>query len=200
MLNIFNNNEKPNENPNENKGKEREKDKEQLIQLQLGDIIELYDPKNEKLNGQTFYIDYIDKNKMFLINESTLETVKLKIDESGIIGDGTITKLIIKSRSSEKGYARQNNLLPGTCINIYFGGDLPVIITGEITNLENDMIEISLVDDDVIYINFDYKGIPEDLPIEMIEIREKPCTGIDKSEMEIHEEEKQIETEEFPEL
>ena len=204
MLNIFNNNEKPyenpNETPNENKGKEREKDKEQLIQLQLGDIIELYDPKNEKLNGQTFYIDYIDKNKMFLINESTLETVKLKIDESGIIGDGTITKLIIKSRSSEKGYARQNNLLPGTCINIYFGGDLPVIITGEITNLENDMIEISLVDDDVIYINFDYKGIPEDLPIEMIEIREKPCTGIDKSEMEIHEEEKQIETEEFPEL
>jgi hypothetical protein len=37
------------------------------------------------------------------------------------------------------------------------------------------MIEITMVDDDVIYINFDYKGIPQDLPIEMIEIREKPC-------------------------
>jgi len=176
MLNIFNNNEKSNENII----KEREQDKEQLIQLQLGDIIELYDPKNEKINEQTFYIDYIDKNKMFLINESTLETVKLKIDESGIIGDGTITKLIIKSRSTEKGYARQNNLLPGTCVNIYFGGDLPVIITGEITNLENDMIELTMVDDDVIYINFDYKGIPEELPIEMIEIREKPCVAAQK--------------------
>ena len=160
---------------NINSDNEKTKDKDKLIQLQLGDIIELHDPKNEKLNEQTFYIDYIDETKMILINEGTMESVKLKIDENGIIGDGTITKLIIKSRSSEKGYARQNNLLPGTCINIYFGGDLPVIITGEITNLENDMIEITMVDDDVIYINFDYKGIPQDLPIEMIEIREKPC-------------------------
>ena len=172
---------------NTNVNSDNEKSKDKLIQIQLGDIIELHDPKNEKLNEQTFYIDYIDETKMILINESTLEYVKLKIDENGIIGDGTITKLIIKSRSSEKGYARQNNLLPGTCINIYFGGDLPVIITGEITNLENDMIEITMVDDDVIYINFDYKGIPQDLPIEMIEIREKPCVvpqKITESELE----------------
>jgi len=167
-------------NVNSDNEKTNANDKDKLIQLQLGDIIELYDPKNEKLNEQTFYIDYIDETKMILINESTLEYVKLKIDENGIIGDGTITKLIIKSRSSEKGYARQNNLLPGTCVNIYFGGDLPVIITGEITNLENDMIELTMVDDDVIYINFDYKGIPEDLPIEMIEIREKPCVSSQK--------------------
>ena len=160
---------------------------DKLIQLQLGDIIELFDPKNENLNEQTFYIDYIDESKMLLINESTLESVKLKIDENGIIGDGTITKLIIKSRSKEKGYAKQNNLLPGTCVNIYFGGDLPLIITGEITNLENDMIEITMVDDDVIYINFDYKGIPEDLPIDMIEIREKPCTPVQPQETEFQE-------------
>ena len=176
MLNIFNNNEKT----DENKRKDNtivNSSKDNLIQLQLGDIIELYDPTNDIINQQIFYIDYIDQNKMMLINENTLETIKLKINENGLIGDGTITKLIIKSRSTDKGYARQKNLLPGTCINIYFGGDLPVIITGEITNLENDMIEIRLVDDDVIYINFDYKGIPEDLPIEMFEIREKPCTS-----------------------
>jgi hypothetical protein len=167
-------------NVNSDNEKSNANDKDKLIQLQLGDIIELHDLKNEKLNEQTFYIDYIDETKMILINEATLESVKLKIDENGIIGDGTITKLIIKSRSSEKGYARQNNLLPGTCVNIYFGGDLPVIITGEITNLENDMIELTMVDDDVIYINFDYKGIPEDLPIEMIEIREKPCVSSQK--------------------
>jgi len=171
-------------NVNSDNEKTNATDKDKLIQLQLGDIIELYDPKNEQLNEQTFYIDYIDETKMILINEATLESVKLKIHETGIIGDGTITKLIIKSRSSEKGYARQNNLLPGTCVNIYFGGDLPVIITGEITNLENDMIELTMVDDDVIYINFDYKGIPEDLPIEMIEIREKPCVSSQKERVE----------------
>jgi hypothetical protein len=147
------------------------------IELELGYVIEIFDPTNEILNGQTFYIDYIDKTKMFLINVNTLEKIKLPIRTDGIIGDGTINKIIIKSKSNEKGYARQHQLLPGTCINIYFGGDLPLIITGEITNLENDMIEIKMVDGDVIYINFDYKGIPEDLPIDFIEIREKPCVA-----------------------
>ena len=33
-----------------------------------------------------------------------------------------------------------------------------------------DMIEIKLTDNDVIYINFEYKGIPLDIPIEAIEI------------------------------
>ena len=147
------------------------------IELELGYVIEIFDPTNENINEQTFYIDYIDKNKMILINTNTLEKIKLTIQNNGIIGNGTITKIIIKSKSNEKGYAKQHQLLPGTCINIYFGGDLPLIITGEITNLENDMIEIKMVDGDVIYINFDYKGIPEDLPIDFFEIREKPCVA-----------------------
>jgi hypothetical protein len=66
-------------------------------------------------------------------------------------------------------------LLPGTWVDILFGGDAPVIITGEITNLEEDMIEIkSYPEGDTLYINFGYRGLPEDLPIETITIREKP--------------------------
>ena len=62
-------------------------------------------------------------------------------------------------------------MLPGTWINIYFGGEIPAIITGKITNLEQDMIEVKTTDGDTIFINFAYKGIPEDLPIETFEIR-----------------------------
>ena len=182
MLNIFNKTDNKENNKIENDT--TNKTNEKLIQLELGDIIQLYAPTNDKLNEQTFFIDYIDNDKMLLIDENTLDTIKIKIGKDGTLGDGSITKLIIKSRSKEKGYARQNNYLPGTCVNIYFGGDLPVIITGEITNLENDMIEVTMVDGDVIYINFDYKGIPEDLPIETIEIRNKPCIPGKKSETE----------------
>ena len=82
----------------------------QEIELQLGDVIQITNPKNEKLNDQMFIIDFIDSTKMVLINTETLETIKLKISENGIIGDGTTTKLAILSRSSEKGYARQNGL------------------------------------------------------------------------------------------
>ena len=66
------------------------------------------------------------------------------------------------------------SLLTGTWINIYFGGDIPTIITGLITNLEDDMIEIKTVDNETIYIDFGYQGIPEDIPIETFEIRPPP--------------------------
>jgi hypothetical protein len=145
-----------------------------ILELQLGDVITIYNPINEILNEKTFIIDYIDKSKTFLINVETLEKIKLKISEDGVIGDGNISKIAILSRSDTPSYARQNDLIPGKWINIYFGGEFPVIITGEITNLEEDMIEVKSIDGDTLYLNFDYKGLPEDLPIENIEIREKP--------------------------
>jgi len=155
-----------------------------VVELQLGDVIEIFNPLNEKINGQTFLIDYIDTSKVYLININTLEKIKLKISEDGTMGDGNITKIAILSRATTNSYAKQNNLLPGTWINIHFGGDYPVIITGEIKNLEEDMIEIKSVDGDTLFINFDYKGIPEDLPIEYIEIREKPEEIIHKKDEE----------------
>ena len=146
---------------------------ETLIQLQLGDVIHIINPLNEMLNNQTFIIDYIDRVKLILINIDTFNKTKLKISEGNVLGDGNIEQITILSRSDSPGFARQHNLLPGTWVNIIFGGDYPKIITGEITNLEEDMIELK-VDDKTIYINFDYKGLPEHLPIENIEIREKP--------------------------
>jgi len=172
------------------------------IELQLGDIIQILDPKNEKINEQTFIIDYIDTQKMFIINVDTLEKIKLKISDDGIIGNGTITKISILSRNKTASYAIENDLLPGKWINIHFGGDYPVIITGEITNLENDMIEVKTVDNDIIYINFDYKGIPEDLPIELIEIREPPQKQV-VEEKEIEEgelEQREVEQKEIEQI
>jgi hypothetical protein len=168
--------------------KENKENNENMIELQLGDVIHVSDATNEKLDDQTFIIDYIDSSKMFLINTDTLDNIKLKILEDGTIGNGTITKIAILSRSDEKGYALQNNLTPSKWINIHFGGEYPAIITGEITNLENDMIEVKTVDGDVLYINFDYKGIPEDLPITLIEIREKPQESMEEGELQLEEE------------
>uniref|UniRef100_A0A6C0EDV6 Uncharacterized protein n=1 Tax=viral metagenome TaxID=1070528 RepID=A0A6C0EDV6_9ZZZZ len=156
------------------------------IELQLGDIIQIFIKESEsqankneyeKLNNQVFIIDYIDSKKMHIINDETLDTIILNIND-GIIANGIIQNIIIKDRNKYPGYARQNDLVPGQWINIYFGGDVPAIITGEITNLEEDMIEVKTYpENSVIYINFDYKGIPDNLPIETIEIREKPISA-----------------------
>jgi hypothetical protein len=185
---------KPSDNPNDT-----------ILELQLGDVISITSPLNELLNEQTFIIDYIDKSKAYLINTETMEKIRVPISSDGTIGDGNITRIAILSRSDTPSYARQNGLLPGKWINIYFEGDFPVIITGEITNLENDMIEIKTIDGDVIYINFDYKGLPENLPIEMIEIRGKPSEPLTKPEIEEGQQEEKEEgqeqdLEEIPEL
>jgi len=146
-----------------------------VVSLQLDDIIRITDPENEELNNHEFVIDYIDKAKIKLINTETLQPIVLRISPDGTLGNGTITSILIISRNEKKGYARQNGLLPETWINIYFADDPPVVISGEITNIEEDMIEIRCYpENDVIYLNFDYKGLPEDIPIERIEIRNKP--------------------------
>ncbi len=155
------------------------KDEEVIeLNLQLGDVIKIDNPVNELLDNQIFIIDYIDSSKAYLINTDTLNRIKLKISDNGVLGDGNISKIEILSRADSPSYARQNGLLPGKWINIHFGDPDPAIIVGEITNLEEDMIEIKTTDNDIIYINFDYKGIPENLPIESIEIREKPVAPL----------------------
>ena len=141
------------------------------VLLKLGDIILISDPLNEILNNNVFLIEYIDPTKIKLINSETFEKTSLQITPDGIIGDGNIQSIKVISSNPENGYARQNGLLPGTWINIYFGGEIPSVITGKITNIEEDMIEVRTTDDDTIFINFAYQGIPEDLPIETFEIR-----------------------------
>jgi hypothetical protein len=139
--------------------------------LKLGDIILITDPTNQILNNNVFLIEYIDPSKIKLINSETFEKTVLFISPDGVIGDGSIQSIKIISSNPNEGFARQNDLLPGTWINIYFGGDIPTVITGKITNLEEDMIELRTTDDDTLFLNFNYQGIPEDLPIETFEIR-----------------------------
>jgi hypothetical protein len=148
--------------------------------LRLGDVVVIKAPTNEILNNNTFLIEYIDKEKLKIINIENFDKTQLRINKNGVIGDGSITEIKIISSNPNRGYARQHGLLTGTWINIYFGGDMPVIITGQITDLEQDMIEIKTIDNETIYINFAYHGIPEDLPIEAFEIRPPPEEKIAK--------------------
>ena len=152
------------------------------ISLKLGDIIEFVAPNNEILNAHIFMIEYIDNIKIKLVDADSFQKTQLVIKD-GQIADQTIMEIILLSRNEQEGYARQNDLLTGAWINIYFGGDIPTIITGLITDLENDMIEIQTVDKETIYIDFGYQGIPEDIPIETFEIRPPPASETEGEEV-----------------
>lgn len=147
------------------------------IALELGDIIQIYSPSNEEYHENTFLIQYIDHQNIHILNISTFQEKILNILGENQLSDESITQIRLLSRSEDKGYARQNNLLPDTWIDIHFGGEFPKVITGKITNLEEDMIEITTYPSiSVLYIDFEYKGMPKDIPIDSIIIRERPSS------------------------
>ena len=144
------------------------------LNLQLGDIVQFDAPTDEDLNNKQFIIQYLDNGRMIIVGKDGKERILL-IGEDGMLKNESISSITILNRSEFPGYAKQNNLLPNTWIDIHFDGDVPTIITGKITNIEEDQIEVTTYgENDVIYIDFAYKGIPEDLPIKSIIIREEP--------------------------
>ena len=145
------------------------------ITLELGDIIQISAEANDSLHKNNFFISYIDDQDIEIHNISTFEPAVLHLNENGILTDESIQEILLLSRSEEPGYARQHLLLPKTWIDLHFNGDPYTSITGEITNLEEDMIEITTYPDmNVIYIDFAYQGIPKHIPLENITIRTKP--------------------------
>jgi len=143
------------------------------INLQLGDIFQIRTLENEN----KYYIEYIDTHVIKGINTETLDKITFKIndefrltDKDDVIVEG---KIILIYRKKNKGFARQHNLLKDTCIIIYF--DSQEELTGIITDLQSDMIEFKeFTNDDKLYINFDYKGIPPNLNISRFKIIDCP--------------------------
>ena len=145
--------------------------------IELGDIIEILSPTNNNYHDKTFIIEYIDQDYMDIRNINYVEVYTINFTDDGFLSDESITQINILDRSKEKGFTRQNNLLPNKWINIYFTGDTPIIITGEITDIEDDMIEVTTYPDrKTIYLDFAYKGLPNNIPIEKIVIRQKPMS------------------------
>ena len=156
---------------------------ESSIQIQLNDIIQINSPENSLFHNKIFIVIYASESKITIIDspvnlletkEETLQEFSLPIEDGSLL-DPTIESIELLSRDENPGFAMQNNLTPDTWIDITFSEEIPSIITGEITNLEEDMIEIRIYPSNkVIYIDFKYQGIPHDLPIKSISIREKP--------------------------
>ena len=162
---------------------------ERELRLELGDIIRVNAPINKQLHDKVFYISYIDETTHTTwVNIETTDSFTIPMNDSRFDSSASIETIMLLSRSSEKGYAKQNGLVLGIWIDIHFGNDIPAIVTGCITNLEEDMIELTTYvpeqEGDKLYIDFAYKGIPEEYPIERICVREAPLALQNKDGLE----------------
>ena len=103
--------------------------KQDLIFLELGQIIQINASENLKIHEKIFIIDYLDKEKIDLVQQDDLSSITLNIVD-GNITDETIESIFILDNPTEKGYARQNDLVPGNWISIYFDSETPLVING----------------------------------------------------------------------
>jgi uncharacterized ubiquitin-like protein YukD len=155
------------------------------INLQLGDIIQFDAPTDTSLHDKIYFIKFINQEKIVLINAE--KTITLNITPSGKLEEESIANILLLSRHKSPSFIAQNNLEMKKYISIYFGEPIPKVLNGIITNIENDMIEITtLPEKELLYIDFAYSGIPEHLNIEKIIVREK----VDETKLLVSREEK----------
>lgn len=145
--------------------------------IQLGDIVKIISDETHKMHESSFYVSYVDPlHSVELIHIGSMETYILPIVKGKFL-DEDIRQVHILNRSIHKGYCRQNGLFPGTWITMDFGGEIPSIVTAQISHLEEDMITlITYPENEILYLDFEYKGIPKHIPIMKICIRDKPSS------------------------
>jgi hypothetical protein len=132
----------------------------------LGMIIKIVAPNDSRFDNKYFLIDYLDDNLMKIIDDN-YKTYNLTI-ENNEFNEKSISYILPVHTPLYLGYAKQNGLIPGTWWTIEYNPENanPQLYNGEITNLEEDQIEFKIQDtEDIMYIDFKYKGIPLDMPI-----------------------------------
>jgi hypothetical protein len=137
------------------------------IVLELGDVINIQF-KNEPSNDEPFLINYIDEDRIDLMNIETEDITIIPLSNKRI-QEYEVEKITLLTRNPLKGYALQNGLTSGKNIRISFVGVSEELV-GEILETRNDIITI-LVNDtlEILYIDFCYKGLPNEVAIRYIE-------------------------------
>lgn len=153
------------------------------ISLRINDIIGI----NSKENA--YIIDYIDDSNIKLLN--SFEILHFDII-NGQLNTTSIQTIYLLSRSSH-GYAEEKGFIKDKWIEFMVSD---IVLIGQITNTDEDMIEVKIFPgDDVLYIDFAYKGMPSYL--EYIKLRDPPST-LDSEELEIEYGDQYVEYIELP--
>lgn len=182
-----------------------------IIELMRGDVIRIL--ADSQLNNKIYFIDYIDETKLHLIPDMrnvSDPNAKLELElelENGRFPLHIQSIELLYRNKKEQGYARQRGLIVGKWIEIEYitpEDNLKVIIYGEIVSLtdDTDCIGVSIynpsnsdlsdVQRQVVYIDFEFKGLSPDLNIRSIKVCNKPLSLLRERE---YEKEKQAELE-----
>jgi hypothetical protein len=139
------------------------------IVLELGDVITLQ-YKEEPSNNQPYLIQYIDEDRIDLLNLETEDIIIIPIANKRIQEfEHEIEKITLLTRNPLKGYALQHGLTTGKYVQIGFVGITDTLVA-EILECRNDIITLLVTDTlEILYIDFCYKGLPNEVAIKYID-------------------------------
>jgi hypothetical protein len=175
-----------------------------IIELMRGDVIRIL--SESQLNNKIYFIDYIDETRIQLIPDmrsvsdaSSKIELEINLDNGRFPSDINIKSIELLYRNQkEQGYARQRGLLPGKWIEIEYitpENSLKAFIYGEIVSLADntDCIGVAIYNpsdlldrqqQQVVYIDFEFKGLSPDLNIRSIKVCNKPLSLLREKEKE----------------
>ena len=142
------------------------------MQLELGDIIKIFSGQYDEYNDKVFVITFLSKEMLVVQNILTNDIHQLPI-KNGVLLNKLIENIHLLKRNDAKGFVQQNKMAVNMWIDIHgkYNSDLPFSWTGKITNIEEDMIEVTLhnkEEETIIFIDFAYQGISPDSIIKEI--------------------------------
>ena len=140
---------------------EKENEEDNECTLSYGDVIQIIASKNASIHNHVYMIDYIlDKQWIRCKDTVSLSMQEFRLDETtGSFRDQSIEEIHVLYHEPG-GYAEKNGLIPFQWVDIWVGIDVPFTITGQITQIENDRIEVTRWPEKEIYFfDFEYKGL-----------------------------------------
>ena len=157
------------------------------LELQLGDIVRVIAPGHGVISDDPLFVKEFGETWIRMVGRDNT-VVDLPLRENGTLKDERIQAIELLSRAppDQAGYARQNGLVPGRWVDLHFGGDRPMIVTGQIVDIDEDQIEVKVLDGGKpLFIDFAYRGVPEDVPLDRIDIRDAPASQAEQADASI---------------
>ena len=111
------------------------------MHIELGDIIKINSPELTQYHENVFLVIYVDNNNLQIKNIVNNNEFTLLI-ENNILVETLIHRYF--EETQRQGFYLQNELFIGKWIDIQFDVELPFILTGKITNTDEDMMKLIL--------------------------------------------------------
>tara|TARA_B100001758_G_scaffold90773_1_gene77439 strand:+ start:5871 stop:12047 length:6177 start_codon:yes stop_codon:yes gene_type:complete len=140
--------------------KEEKVEQVDKYEFKLGMFIKINAPTDTNFYDKIWMIEYLDEDLMKLIDENN-EMTELKINNNKFVNE-SIDSVDIIYTPDELGYCNLVGFKVNTWWSLTLSGPVDYVLQGMISNIKEDQIEFKEYgkEQEPIYIDFEYKGVP----------------------------------------